>query len=143
MRSAGRDSCRKSTDGYAQAPPFQIAEKFSPAFLVLAAAFRNAKNFPIAFTIHSDDHQNRNRLNTPALGPLEPDTVHKTIRILLFQWAIAPFLHALKDLLIQVVDGTRTDTAAPERLRNVLDLTNGYTGKYISTNASSTELSLR
>ena len=105
-----------------KASPFQIAEKLAPAFLVLTAAFRNAKNFPIAFLVHSDGHQNRNCLDFPSPGPLEPDTVHKNIRIFLFQRAIAPFLHALENLLIQVADGARTDTAAPERLDSVVKL---------------------
>lgn len=122
---------------------FQIAEKFAPAFLILPTAFRDAENFPIAFPVHSDNHQNRNRLDFPSPGPLEPDTVYKNIRIFLFQRAITPALHTLEYLLIQVADGTRTDTAAPERLGNILNLADGYAGQIHFHKRFSTELSLR
>ena len=112
-----------------KASAFQIAEKFAPAFLICPTTFRDAKNFPIPFPIHSDSYQNGNRLDFPSLGTLEPDAVYKNIRIFLFKWAITPALHTLEYLLIQVADGTRTVTAVSERFGNIFDLPDGYSGQ--------------
>ena len=94
----------------------EIAEKVPPAFRVFSASFSNSDNFPISFFIYPYGNQNGDRLNFPALGALEPDSVYEHIDILGFQRLVSPFLNVLVNFLVEFTDGAGTYPAAREPL---------------------------
>lgn len=45
---------------------FLVAKTFGPAFQILPAVFRNAKDFPVALPLQPDSYQNRTCLDFPS-----------------------------------------------------------------------------
>ena len=79
---------------------FQVTQKVAPGFLVLSAAFGNAKDFTVSLVIHSDCYQNRNVLNLTAPTLLQIDLINKNIRMFADNRLFTPLLNFTVNLLI-------------------------------------------
>ena len=121
----------------------EIPKKLPPALRVLARPFCHAENFTEAAGTHAYGYKHGYVLNFTAPRAFKPYPIHKNVRGFRLKWSITPFFNPLKNLLIQVAYCAWTDPAAPKSLGNASTRRTDTPARYISTKASSTELSRR
>ena len=121
----------------------EVPQKRCPTDLVFLRAFRHRQYFAKSLAIYAHRHQQRNIAHLATPAALQPQTIEEHLCMVALDRPVAPRLDLRIDLLVQLAHRARADPRPPKASVRSSTRRTLTPARYISTSASSTELSRR